>query len=360
MASLDTTHKDDDEVSEITNQMQTTQISSRPSSKSTSRPPSTSRPSSRLTIETPTEYKNPIEDDFINEYFKDKTENPKINRIYIKYLEVKDSFQDNLPEKYNNLKEEDKGNIKKDKSLGWEIILNDKSFDRKSFVYAVDNQFVTKTDDEKTIFKEIQFNNISNPQTLFMVTLEITMQKLAYDIVKTGNNVKIPEITNHYLVKLDDAVTYQIIIEMEFVEHIQLEENNVIPAMNALELLRFNNIFHFDTHQDNIVQSTPDNKVVILDFGKAQIHKNPDISSGTGLFNPKPKKKDDFSKTVDFNYKNWKDRTTTDIAMRTVVDFYGGIKKKYKRRKYTRKIGKKRKSKKTKRKSKKHNQRISK
>jgi hypothetical protein len=145
---------------------------------------------------------------------------------------------------------------------------------------------------------------------------------------------------------------------MEFVEHIQLEENNVIPAMSALELLRFNNIFHFDTHQDNIVQSTPDNKVVILDFGKAQIHKNPDISSGTGLF--KPKKKDDFSKTVDFNYKKWKDRNTTESAIRTVVDFYGGIKKKYKRRKYTRKIGKKRKSKKTKRKSKKYNQRISK
>ena len=342
MASLDTTHKDDDnEVSEITKKINI--------SPSMSRPPS--RPLSRLTIETPTEPNTPIEDDFINQYFKDKTENPKIKRIYEKYLEVKNSFEDNLPETYNNINEEDKGTIKKDKSLGWEIILNDNQFDRKSFVYTINNQFVTKSEDETTIFKEIQFNKFKSPQTLFMVTLEITMQKMAYDIVKTEDNVKIPEITNHYLIELDDDGSCKIIIEMEFIEHIQLKKNNVIPAMNALELLRFNNLFHFDTHQDNIVQASDDNKVVILDFGKAQINKNPDISSGSGLYN---------SKTVDFNYDKWITHEITEKAMRIVVDFYGGIKKKYKRRKHTRKIGKKRKSKKTKRKSKKHNQRISK
>ena len=266
-------------------------------------------------------------------------------------MEVKNSFQDNLPETYNNLNEEDKGTIKKGKSLGWEIILND-----KSFLYTIDKQFVTKTDDEKTIFKEIQFNKFVNPQTLFMVTLEITMQKIAYDIVKPEDNVKIPEITNHYLVGLGNDGSCKIIIEMEFIKHIKLKENNVIPAMNALEKLRFNNIFHFDTHQDNIVQTIDDNKVVILDFGKAQINKNPDISSSSGLFNPKDK----FSKTVDFNYDDWIKRKILEPNMRTNVDFYGGIKKKYKHRKYTRKIGKKRKSKKTKRKSKKYNPKISK
>jgi len=338
MASFDTTHNDDDnEISEITNKMHTTQISPRPPS----RPPL--RPPSRLTIET-TEPNNPVEDDFIDEYFKDKTGNQKIQRIYEKYLEVKNSFEDNLPETYNNINEEDKGTIKKDKSLGWEIILNDKQFDRKSFLYTIDKQFVTKTDDDKTIFKEIQFNKFVSPQTLFMVTLEITMQKMAYDIVNSEDNVKIPKINQHYLVGLDNYGSCKIIIEMEFIEHTQLNKNNVDKAMNALDKLRVNHIFHFDTHHDNIVQSIDDNKVVILDFGKAQINKNPDISSSSGLFKPKP----EFSKTVDFNYDNWITRKILEPTMRTNVDFYGGIKKKYKHRKYTRKIGKKRKSKKTK------------
>ena len=343
MASFDTTHNDrdndndndnDNEITNITNKMRTTQISPRPPS----------RPPSRLTIETPTEPNNPVEDDFIDEYFKDRTGNQKIQRIYEKYLEVKNSFEDNLPEIYNNLNEEDKGTIKKEKSLGWEIILNDKQFDRKSFLYTIDKQFVTKTNDEKTIFKEIQFNKVVSPQTLFMVTLEITMQKMAYDIVNSEDNVKIPKINQHYLVGLDNYGSCKIIIEMEFIEHKQLNKNNVDKAMNALDKLRFNNIFHFDTHHDNIVQSIDDNKVVILDFGKAQINKNPDISSSSGLFKPKP----EFSKTVDFNYDNWITRKILEPTMRTNVDFYGGIKKKYKHRKYTRKISKKRKSKKTK------------
>ena len=112
MASFDTTHNDDDNdneitnITNITNKMHTTQISPRPPS----RPPL--RPPSRLTIET-TEPNNPVEDDFIDEYFKDKTGNQKIQRIYEKYLEVKNSFEDNLPETYNNINEEDKGTIKK-------------------------------------------------------------------------------------------------------------------------------------------------------------------------------------------------------------------------------------------------------
>ena len=91
-------------------------------------------------------------------------------------------------------------------------------------------------------------------------------------------------------------------------------------------------------------ETIDNNEIVILDFGKAQITQNPDISSTTGLFKVHENKKDQ----IKFDYKKWIDRTMQEDnqTIRADVNFYGGKKTKSKRK--TRKGKKKGKSKKTK------------
>ena len=314
---------------------------------------------------TPFEPKNPTEEEFINFYFKDKDTNENIKRIYKKYIEVKNTIIDDAKKIDKNYEEGDKGTIKSTSSVGWEIILNN-----IAYKYKVDKQMVTHSDG--SMFKEFQFG-IDNNVTLFMITLEIAMQKVARDLLEDVSDIIIPNITKHYLIKVNDNENQtendhgnqynRLIIEMEFIENKDLEFNNISKAKNALKKLRENNIYHFDTHHKNIVQSVKDDKVesvkddkvVILDFGKAQITQNPDISSTTGLY-----EKRDGSSLVDPDdpddppdnpkwYQNWLNGITpgdSQIIIRDTIDFYGGKKNKSKRK--TKKGKKKGKSKKTK------------
>jgi serine/threonine protein kinase len=378
--TIDTT--DDTEVAGITEEMKNASVKS-PTSETKSRPGfrnffSSPRPGSRSGFKTPTIFiptenipteniptkKSPTEEDFINFYFKDKDTNENIKRIYDKYI-VQKSFQknwedNNIVKEYEkfekfkgnkdnkNIEDNKKGNIKKYKSPGWQYTFKDMDFDKLQYSYIVDEQLVTrvKHNDVYRIIKEFVFNE-SQIATLFMITLEITMQKMAYELLKDDPNLKdkviVPKIINHYKVELDDEKNYKIIIEMEYIEHKILEKEKVNEAMNALEHLRNHNIFHFDTHTDNIVQ-TEEGKIVILDFGKAQITQNPDISSTTGLFKVHENKKDQ----IKFDYEKWIKRTMQedDQTIRADVDFYGGKKTKSKQK--TRKGKKKGKSKKTK------------
>lgn len=284
-----------------------------------------------LTIEIGSD-KPPTEEDFIIFYFKDKDTNEEINRIYEKYMEVKGNFEKvKRPETYiQDTKTEPE---KRQSSLGWQLI-----YENKPYSYTVDSQTVTLDINGKT-YKDFLVNK-EEYVTIFMITLEITMQKMAYDILKDNEDIIIPEITNHYLI--DEDENYRIIIEMDYIKHKNLEKDKVKEAMNALDILRENNIYHFDTHKENIVQSVEGDKVVILDFGKAQITKTPDISSTTGLF-----KKHEDDDEIEFDYDKWINRTKPESQLiRSVVDFYGGKKTKSKRK--TRKGKKKGKSKKTK------------
>jgi hypothetical protein len=253
-----------------------------------------------------------------------------------------------------NIPKNKKGNIKKNKSPGWEYTFNDGGFNQAQYKYTVIDQFVTyfkhndekdekdETDDDFTLIKEFVFNK-NDDVTLFMITLEITMQKMAYEILEANDEVIVPKIKNYYKVK-PDKYTYRIIIQMEYISHEDLKATKVETAKKALEELRNHNIYHFDTHKDNIVQSVEcnkvqsakRNKVVLLDFGKAQIRKNPDISSTTGLYNN------------DFDYDKWIKRTAISSDNRLNPNFYwyGGKKNKSKRK--TKKGKKKGKSKKTK------------
>ena len=354
--------------------------------------PKSTRPSRLTPLTFNEEEKIPKEKDFINDYF-----NPKICKIHDEYKDVQTSFQSNWDdnkivkeyEKFEKFKgnkdnkvieDNKKGNIKKNKSPGWQYTFKNMDFDKLQYSYIVDEQLVTRVkhnedennednkdennednkdennednEDENNednsvyrIIKEFVFNKSHNA-TLFMITLEITMQKMAYkllknelkDDIKLKDKVIVPKIINHYKVELDDNENYKIIIEMEYIKHKELEKDNVKTATYALEQLRNHNIFHFDTHPDNIVQ-TEDGKIVILDFGKAQINKNPDISSSTGLYNN--------PSVDDVDYDTWKTRTPAYADMRTSPGFYfyGGKKNKSKRK--TKKSKKKVKSKKTK------------
>ena len=372
--TINTTH--DREIAEITKEMENASVKS-PTTETKSRPGSrnfsSSRPGSGLSISTIFGFgdnnstkKSPTEEDFINFYFKDKNTNENIKSIYDKYIDVQKSFEssnwkdNNIVEEYEkfekfkgnednkNIEDNKKGNIKKNKSPGWQYTFKDMDFDKLQYSYIVDEQLVTRVKHKGVyrIIKEFVFNKSHNA-TLFMITLEITMQKMAYELLKDDPNLKdkviVPEIINHYKVELDDEENYKIIIEMKYIEHKILEKENVNEAMNALEHLRNHNIFHFDTHTDNIVQ-TEEGKLVILDFGKAQITQNPDISSTTGLFKVHENKKDQ----IKFDYKKWIDRTMQEDnqTIRADVNFYGGKKTKSKRK--TRKGKKKGKSKKTK------------
>jgi hypothetical protein len=279
------------------------------------------------------ENEKPTEEDFINFYFKDKDTNENIKRIYEKYMEVKKNFEkEKTPDAYINTNTEPE---KQQSSAGWELV-----YKNKPYAYNVDSQKVTLDIEGKT-YKDFIVNK-EEYATIFMITLEITMQKIAYDILKSETDIIIPEITNHYLLDLKNE-NCRIIIEMDYIAHKDLQEGKVEKAMEVLDILRENNIYHFDTHRKNIVQSVEGDKVVILDFGKAQITKIPDISSTTGLFKVHEDKKD----TIEFKYNDWINKTKPESQMiRDDVDYYGGIKKKYKRK--TRKGKKKGKSKKTK------------
>ena len=318
-----TTEKYTDDDNEVEEYMRNMTISSTASSP---------RPKSRLSIVIEPD-ERPTEEDFINFYFKDKDTNENIKRIYEKYMEVKENFEkEKTPNAYIDTNTEPE---KQQSSAGWELVYNN-----KPYAYKVVSQTVTLNIEGKT-YKDFIVNK-EEYATIFMITLEIAMQKLAYDILKSETDIIIPEITNHYLLDLKNE-NCRIIIEMDYIEHKDLQEGKVDKAMKTLDILRDHNIYHFDTHHKNIVQSVKDDQVVILDFGKAQITKTPDISSTTGLFKVHEDKKD----TIEFNYNDWISRTKPDSQMiRDDVDYYGGMKKKYKRK--TRKGKKKRKSKKTK------------
>jgi hypothetical protein len=316
-------NKDDPELKSVFNMSRQSN-----SSKRTSSP--------RPNLVTPiaiTENEKPTEEDFINFYFKDKDKNENIKRIYEKYMEVKENFEkEKTPNAYIDTNTEPD---KQQSSAGWQVIYKD----NQTYAYTVDSQKVTLDIEGKTYKDFIVYKE--EYATIFMITLEITMQKMAYDIIlESETDIIIPKITNHYLLDLKNE-NYRIIIEMDYIEHKDLEEGKVEKAMEALGILRDHNIYHFDTHKENIVQSVEGDKVVILDFGKSQINDNEtrDISSTSGLFKIKDQ--------VNFDYKKWIDKTMPkDHMIRTCVDFYGGKKTKSKRK--TRKGKKKNKSKKTK------------
>lgn len=285
----------------------------------------------------------PTEKDFINFYFKDKDRNENIKRIYEKYMEVKENFEkEKTPHSYIDTNTVPK---KQQSSAGWELV-----YKNKPYAYNVNSQKVTLDIEGKT-YKDFIVNK-DEYATIFMITLEIAMQTMAYDILKSETDIIIPEITNHYLIDLNED-NCRIIIEMDYIEHKDLQEGKVDKAMKALDILRDHNIYHFDTHNENIVQSVKDDQVVILDFGKAQITKTPDISSTSGLF----KVHEDTKDPIKFNYNNWisKPKKTNNSdnpdyidshIIKNDIDFYGGKKTKSKRK--TKKGKKKGKSKKTK------------
>lgn len=295
---------------------------------------SSPRHKSRLLTVSVDPIEKPTEEDFINFYFKDKDTNENIKRIYEKYMEVKENFEkEKTPRAYIDTNTVPK---KQQSSAGWELV-----YKNKPYAYNVDSQKVTLDIEGKT-YKDFIVNK-DEYATIFMITLEIAMQKLAYDILKSETDIIIPEITNHYLLDLKNE-NCRIIIEMDYIEHKDLQEGKVDKAMKALDILRDHNIYHFDTHNENIVQSVKNDQVVILDFGKAQITKTPDISSTSGLF----KGYENIEDPIEFNYKNWlKGKPPGDSQIiKNVIDFYGGKKNKSKRK--TRKGKKKGKSKKTK------------
>ena len=293
--------------------------------------------------------KIPTEENFIQDYFKDIDNNPNITKIFKKYENVKNTFVNDvseIPKEYRD--EPDKGNIKMKSSPGWEYVVKEtENFHRTKYSYNVSSQSVTSVGDK--LFKEFVFSK-QECVTLFMITLEITMQKMAYEILKDDPNVTVPEIKNHYLINLKDQGEYKIIIEMDFIEHNILDQQNVSTAIDALKKLQENDIFHFDTHKHNIVQSKDANKVVILDFGKAQITKIPDIRSTTGLYevNDGAYKQDADGKQilVTFDYQKWASRTDPELKWNKNINFYGGKKNKSKRKT---KKGKKKKGKSKKR-----------
>ena len=143
------------------------------------------------------EQKIPKENDFINDYF-----NQKIRKIHDEYIDVQNSFQSNLKdnkivEKYEDfekfkgnednednkvIEDNKKGNIKKNKSPGWQYTFKNMDFDKLQYSYIVDEQLVTRVkhnEDENNennednsvyrIIKEFVFNKTHNA-TLFMMS----------------------------------------------------------------------------------------------------------------------------------------------------------------------------------------------
>ena len=161
--------------------------------------------------------------------------------------------------------------------------LADKAADHPTFISTVSEKTVCRI--ENQVVKKTKFSKHSyNVEfTLFLLILEITIQNYVHDLCnKTEANLKdliVPKITAYYF----DADAAEVTMIMEYVDTQPLSYANYDKCIEILKHLRDeHNIFHNDTHADNIRQTKDGKKIVMLDWGKGNlINNNPSI---TGLY----------------------------------------------------------------------------
>jgi hypothetical protein len=226
--------------------------------------------------------------------------------------------------------------------------------DNESVPYelVIENTIYKSVINEKTVCKLLDSNFIIKKSkfkkdditSIFVLCLEITVQNFVSNLPKTNGleMLKVPLITNFFLNTINKQYN-EIVMYMEYIETIPLNVSYLTKCIEILEILRNEyNIFHNDTHSDNVRQ-TDTNEIVLFDWGKTNfesIH-----PSSSGLYKNMDSNQFNEWLCASFLLKNGiYDTTTTKFK-----DLFGGNKPKQKQKpKRTQKYKSKRNSRKSK------------
>ena len=149
---------------------------------------------------------------------------------------------------------------------------------------------VCRKDDK--ILKKIRFfksdtNRNNGNIALFILIWEITLQNYVNQLTQTDTelkNLKVPLITDYYLNEKDNVM--EVLMIMEYIDTVPLEfPTKYEDCIRILIYLKTKyNIFHNDTHNGNIKQTSdgPSDgpQIVLLDWGKGTIGKGQPSTSG--------------------------------------------------------------------------------
>ena len=145
---------------------------------------------------------------------------------------------------------------------------------------------VCRKDDK--ILKKIRFfksdtNRNNGNIALFILIWEITLQNYVNQLTQTDaelKNLKVPLITDYYLNEKDNVM--EVLMIMEYIDTVPLEfPTKYKDCIRILIYLKTKyNIFHNDTHNGNIKQTSDGPQIVLLDWGKGTIGKGQPSTSG--------------------------------------------------------------------------------
>ena len=131
------------------------------------------------------------------------------------------------------------------------------------------------------VIKKTKFSDKNN-SSIFVLTLEITMQNYVNELCKTDkrlNNLYVPLINKYFL----SDENQEIVMSMEYVNTEPISFTNLNECISILKTLREYNIYHNDTHTENVRQTISEPKqIVLFDWGKVNIQTI--MPSSTGLY----------------------------------------------------------------------------
>ena len=131
-----------------------------------------------------------------------------------------------------------------------------------------------------TVLKKTKFIDTNNA-SIFVLTLEIAIQNYVHELCKKKSELKdlyVPEINDYFLTDSNN----EIVMSMDYVDTEPLSFENLEKCISILDYLRTKKIYHNDTHTENVRQTKIEQKIVLFDWGKANIESI--TPSSTGLY----------------------------------------------------------------------------
>ena len=280
-----------------------------------------------------------IKEIFLGNHIKSGVKEKVISDIDSLFMQIYDNIFSNINYKEKKCEQciacdkfnSDKDNILKDSSMkvSYTLVLDENNV----LESLIKNKMVCKINDD--VVKKSLFNSGENV-TIFLLIWEIAIQNYLNMLCKTDPNLiklSVPLIKEHYLT--DNNEFSEIIMLMDYIETIPLKKENLKQTISLLDyLISEYNIFHNDTHSENIRQ-TSDGQIVFLDWGKGNLSSASPSQSGL------------YPEITDF-YK-WLEHSDLKGYPTDKVGpfFYGGKKSKKKTNKKTNKKSNKKSKKKT-------------
>ena len=197
---------------------------------------------------------------------------------------------------------------------------------------------VSVTKSRNRIFKKILLD-LADPNILFKLILEVRMQMLGLQIAKAkGIDIIIPEIHSFSLYegtheRAERSAVFEFSMDYVPIIDVKLEKNKrelirncdslIEKIKGVFEEFEESGLFHNDSHHDNLCfmrSPTGELQLVLLDFGKASLHKFGNQSTTS------------FYKEImcDGKFEDWLNGLSGDIYSK--LHFYGGKTKRKRKR----------------------------